>query len=208
MQLFIDIDGVLLNFERAFVGWLNREHAMNLPPDYQAESWNFEEVLEREFLLKNWMHFLESPDAGRMGPLVEPRRFNAWASAHSVHLVTNFPEPHMEKRRGNLSELGFRYDTLHYCGPHGFKDLLPRSKGEVVDSLRSEGEGGLFVDDHPDNCLDVHALCPEVEVWLMSRRFNQDFRHPGIRRAPDWNRLFQRLDGAPAPSNGSGAGGA
>ena len=199
MQLFIDIDGVLLNFEQAFVRWLNGEYRLGLPQDYEAESWDFEEVLDRPRLLEGWHRFLESRGAGEMGPLVEPQRFNALASQHSVHLVTNFPQPHMRKRLDNLEALGFLYDTLHYCGLHGYKDLQPLTKAQVIRSLRDARGEGLFVDDHPDNCVDVHTHCPDVEVWLMSRRFNREFSHPTIQRAQSWDCLFQRLGNAAPP---------
>jgi FMN phosphatase YigB (HAD superfamily) len=206
MQLFIDIDGVLLNFEGTFVRWLNREYDLGLPEDYEAESWDFEEVLDRQRLQQGWLRFLESREAGALPPLVEPARFNALAREHRVHLVTNFPEPHMEKRLGNLAALGFSYETLHYCGLHAFRDLRPRSKAQVVEALRSQRGKALFVDDHPDNCLDVHRNCPEVEVWLMSRRFNRDFRHPVIRRTDGWEALFQRLGHHPAKAVAGGNG--
>jgi len=44
----------------------------------------------------------------------------------------------------------------------------------------------MFVDDHPDNCLNVRESFPEAEIWLMSRPFNADFNNPEIRRAKDW----------------------
>jgi FMN phosphatase YigB (HAD superfamily) len=198
MQLFIDIDGVLLDFERAFVRWLNERFGLGLPADYQAESWDFDEVLPPGVLQEGWQAFLDSPLAGELPPLVAPERFNRLAAAHSVHLVTNFPEPHMAKRQANLEAFGFVYDTLHYCGLHGYRELRPQTKAQVIQALRDARGEGLFVDDHPDNCVDVHHNCPDVEVWLMSRRFNRGFAHPAIRRAADWDALFARLEQAPA----------
>ena len=49
--------------------------------------------------------------------------------------------------------------------------------------LMEEGEAVLFVDDHPDNCLNVREAFPESEVWLMSRPFNHEFEHPKVTRA-------------------------
>ena len=57
--------------------------------------------------------------------------------------------------------------------------------------LQHEEEKILFVDDHPDNCLNVRDSFPEAEIWLMSRTFNDDFEHPGIRRAKDWSDVFE-----------------
>ena len=202
MQLFFDIDGVLLNFEHTFVRWLNNEHALGLPDHYEAENWDFDEVLEREKLVRSWHSFLESTESGRMPTLVDPGQFNTLVRDHRVHLVTNFPQPYMDKRLDNLSRHGFAYETLHYCGLHPYKDFKPQTKAQVIEDLLASGEQGLFIDDHPENCLDVHRHCPEVEVWLMSRRFNRDFDHPEIQRARDWDCLFDRL--APA-GNGNGS---
>ena len=122
MQLFFDIDGVLLNFERSFVAWLNREHGLDLPEDYQALSWDFTEVMNKRAMDESWLRFVESPAAGEMAPLIDPALYNALGNGHGVHLVTNFPQPHMEKRLENLAALGFRYDSVHYCGIHPFRD--------------------------------------------------------------------------------------
>lgn len=194
MQLFFDIDGVLLNFEQTFVRWLNHQHDLGLPDHYEAESWDFEEVLDRETLHASWLSFLESKEAGLLPPLVDPERFNDLVRHHRVHLVTNFPQPHMDKRLNNLARHGFVFETLHYCGLHPYKELRPQTKAQVIETLRTSREPGLFVDDHPENCLDVHRHCPDIEVWLMSRRFNRDFAHPEIQRAKDWPCLFDRLD--------------
>jgi len=198
MQLFLDIDGVLLNFEHAFVRWLNAHYQLGLPADYQAESWDFEEVLDVQMLREGWHAFLESRMAAELPPLVEPERFNSLAQRHTVHLLTNFPEPHMGKRLDNLQAHGFQYHTLHYCGLHGYKELRPRSKAEVIQALRAARGEVLFVDDHPDNCVDVQRNCPQAEVWLMSRRFNRDFAQPGIRRTEGWEALFARIEASAA----------
>lgn len=203
MQLFVDIDGVLLNFERSFVGWLNAQHGMSLPADYEANHWDFTEIMDADELDRRWRRYLASDEAGRMTALIEPARFNALAAAHDVHLVTNFPLPHWEKRVRNLEELGFRYDSLNHCGFLVFDGTTPKSKAEVVQEVRAAYAAGgtvedsaLFLDDHPDNCLDVLKHCPDVEVWLMTRRFNRSFTHPGIRRTEGWDAVLRRLGDA------------
>ena len=195
MQLFVDIDGVVLDFERSFVAWLNAEYGMGLPEDYQANNWDFTEILDAAELDRRWRLYLASPQAGRMAPLIDPPRFNTLADAHDVHLVTNFPLPHWEKRVRNLEDLGLRYASINHCGFLIFDEThKPRSKSQIVQELRSEDHQALFIDDHPENCLDVLRNCPDVEVWLMTRRFNRDFAHPDVRRAKDWDHLLQRVE--------------
>ena len=98
----------------------------------------------------------------------------------------------------NLETIGFNYDSVHHCGFNSFDTGDTPSKSEVITGLLQPGEAGLFIDDHPRNCLDVVGNCPEVEVWLMSRRFNQGFEHPQIQRARDWSSVTGRIgNGAP-----------
>ena len=193
MQFFLDIDGVLLDFERAFARWLNERYGFSLPADYETPSWNFDNLLTREQIKEAWHSFLESEYSASMPSLVEQNRFNALARVHAIHLLTNFPQQFADKRLRNLAGMGFTYASLHYCGLHGYRGVKPRSKSELIAELRAEGEPSLFMDDHPENCLDVLQNCPEVEVWLMSRRFNREFAHPAIRRAQSWQCVFDRV---------------
>ena len=193
MRLFFDVDGVLLNFERAFVQWLNDHQGLGLPEDYETTSWYFEEVMPEEECKNAWHHFLGSDDAARMQPYVDPAHFNTLTANRAVHLLTNFPHSSWEKRMQNLQAIGFKYDSVHHCGFNSFDSGDTPSKSEVITRLLQPGEAGLFVDDHPQNCLDVVRNCPQVEVWLMSRRFNQGFEHPQIHRARDWSSVTGRI---------------
>lgn len=193
MRLFVDVDGVLLNFEAAFTRYLNRAYGLNLPEHYESDSFDWAAVLKPNNIEEAWAHFLESPEAGQLPTLVEVARFNTLARKHAVHLLTNFPEKEMWRRVENLERAGIVYESLHHCGFHKFPGTDPFTKAQMLERLREPGEAGLFVDDHPENCLDVRQNCANVEVWLMSRRFNQDFAHPEVRRAKDWGCVFDRL---------------
>ena len=193
MQLFFDIDGVLLNFERAFVGFLNSAYGMGLPERYQTPSWFFDDLLSKEEMYRRWQAFLDSRESGEMEPLVSPEEFSALTNGNEVHLLTNFPLPYMAKREQNLASLGIAYQSLHFCGLHPYKETVPPSKADIVSQLRQPGQTAFFVDDHPENCLDVLDNCDTVEVWLMSRHFNAEFEHPEVQRAHGWPCLFDRL---------------
>lgn len=192
MQLFVDIDGVILDFESSFVRWLNGYLGLELPQDYEPKRWNFTEVLSPTQTERVWHAFLASEQAAQLDPLVCPEHFNALRKDHYVHLVTSFPQEHIAKRWANLEALGFAWDELHVCSSAAVKGELP-SKSRVIRQLLRAGEEALFVDDHPDNCLEVHRDCPQLEVWIMSRRFNRTFSDAGIRRAKNWYCLFQRI---------------
>ena len=46
-----------------------------------------------------------------------------------------------------------------------------KNKAEVIGELHQEEKSIIFVDDHPDNCLNVLESFPDAEIWLMSRPF-------------------------------------
>jgi uncharacterized HAD superfamily protein len=194
-RLFFDVDGVLLNFEHAFINWLNEKYHLGVPADYEASSWYFEDVMPAEQCREAWHLFLEAPEAGTMKPYLDPARFNALTGGRPVHLLTNFPEHLFDKRIENLSAHGFRYESIHHCGFHAFQSRGVDTKSTMIARLIRPNERALFLDDHPDNCVDVVENCPAVEVWLMSRRFNRDFAHPAVRRAHGWSSVIERMEG-------------
>jgi FMN phosphatase YigB (HAD superfamily) len=205
-RLFFDVDGVLLNFEHAFVVWLNELYGLGLPESYETPSWYFDDILSPEQCREAWTLFLESPAAGRMNPYLDAERFNALTAGRSVHLLTNFPEHQFHRRVENLALLGFRYASMHHCGFHAFKSRGVASKSATISRIMGPGERALFLDDHPDNCVDVVQNCERVEVWLMTRRFNREFAHPAVRRARDWGCVIERLEREKAPPAPAGHG--
>ena len=201
MELFFDVDGVLLNFEHSFVDWLNQTYQLELPANYETNSWYFDDVLTPEQLENAWWDYLDSTHAGELSTYVEAHHFNSHTAQRPVHLLTNFPNRHMDKRRQNLLSHGFEFVEVHHCGLEPIEGVRPPTKSEKLSELRTPGLPALFVDDNPKNCLDVLENCPDVEVWLMTRRFNLDFEHPQIQRAESWRCLFTRLGelNTPAP---------
>ena len=75
--------------------------------------------------------------------------------------------------------------------PVMFKIAEAQTKAELIQELLEDNEGFMFVDDHPDNCINVHENFPDAEVWLMSRAHNQDFKHSVIRRALHWDDIMK-----------------
>ncbi len=194
MQLFCDVDGVLLDFERVFIPWVNRFCGKNLPPYYQSKNWDFTELLTKEQAFNLWRHFIESEQAAQMPSTIAPAAFNAATKHVQVELLTNFPLQQFHKRWANLHSLGFVYQGLYHGGLVKSSPVShpPPTKAQIIHQLYA-GKKAFFVDDHPDNCLDVLRHCPQVEVWVMHRHFNRGFYHRQIQRTAGWPTLLKRL---------------
>ena len=190
VRFFFDVDGVLLDFESQYLQVLRDHFRLQIPDGYQPTSWLFSDLLNPEQMQEGWEHFIASAHFGTMEPLIEPSRFNEVYGAHPVHFITNIPLPYLEVRRQNLMNLGFHFESIHCGGMVSFDHQPPKTKGHVIRELTQEKESVFFLDDHPDNCVNVHELIPESMVWLMSRSFNQEFDHPQIRRASHWEEVL------------------
>lgn len=197
LRCFFDVDGVMLDFEGAYLRVIREYFQLDIPLDFETSRWDFSEVLSEAQQIEGWEHFVRSSAFRELESLVSAERFNEIFGAYPVHFVTNIPPEHMEARRENLLQAGYAFESVHPGGFLSFDDQPPRTKSEVIAGLIQEGEEILFVDDHPRNCEDVQERFPAAKVWLMSRPFNREFAHPTIQRAEHWEQVFAAFPPAP-----------
>ncbi len=193
MRFFFDIDGVVLDFEKTFLLFLEGLGKIKLPKDYQPKKWVLRRFVAEEDIHDYWKLFMQAEEISQMFPLVSAERFNAITAGFPVHFLTNFPSAVMHKREENMKELGFRYTTLHYAGLDTFDGITPPRKGEMVKQLLEEEGEGLFVDDRLDNCVDVFDENLGVEVCLMQRRKKPKSLHAGLSWVGDWDMLEELI---------------
>ena len=108
-----------------------------------------------------------------------------------MHFITNIPPDCLERRVKNLRNAGFKFKSAHCGGFINYEGKKSNTKAEVIKKLLQENDSVIFVDHHPDNCKNVLESFPDAEIWLMSRPFNADFKHPGIRRAKDRSEILE-----------------
>ncbi len=191
---FFDVDGVLLDFEEGFIKAIKDYYQLDIPEDFQTESFWFSDLLTKEQVHEGWYNFLHSREFEQLRPMVDPEQFNAKFGAYPVHFITNIPPDCLERRKTNLLNAGFKFNSAHCAGFVNYDGYPAQTKADVIRELKQEEKKIMFVDDHPDNCLDVRESFPEAEIWLMSRPFNGDFKHPEIRRAMNWGDVLGHSD--------------
>ena len=184
---FFDVDGVLLDFEEGFIKAIKDYYQLDIPEGFQTESFWFSDLLTKEQVLEGWDKFVHGPEFEQLRPMVDPEQFNTKFGAYPVHFITNIPPDCLERRKTNLLNAGFKFDSAHCAGFVNYDGHPAQTKADVIQELQQKEKKIMFVDDHPDNCLNVREFFPEAEIWLMSRPFNDNFRHPGIRRARNWD---------------------
>ena len=193
---FFDVGGVLLDFERGFTKTVIDYFKLEVAEDFVSKSFWFGDLLSKEQVMKGWDYFLHSTEFEELEPMVDPEQFNAAFGAYPVHFITNIPLDCLERREKNLRNAGFKFDSAHCAGFIDYDGYSTQTKAEVIQELLQEENTVMFVDDHPDNCLNVWENFPKAEIWLMTRPFNYDFIHPKIRRARNWNEILEHTSKA------------
>ena len=188
---YFDVDGVLLDFEGGFTKAVKDYFKLEVAEDFVSKSFWFSDLLTKDQVMEGWDYFLYSSEFEELQPMVDPELFNAAFGAYPVHFITNIPLDCLERREKNLRNAGFKFDSTHCAGFIDYDGYSTQSKAEVILELHQKEKTVLFVDDHPDNCLNVRESFPEAEIWLMSRPFNEDFTHPEIRRARNWAEVLE-----------------
>ena len=193
---FFDVDGVLLDFEGGFTNAVKDYFKLELPKDFVSKSFWFEDILTKEQVMEGWDYFLHSTEFEKLKPIVDPEKFNNVFGAYPVHFITNIPLDCLERREKNLRNVGFKFNSAHCAGFIEYDGYSKKTKAEIIQELHQEGKKVMFVDDHPDNCLNVWENFPKAEIWLMTRPFNYDFIDPKIRRARNWNEVLDHTSKA------------
>ncbi|MBF0351092.1 MAG: hypothetical protein HQM11_08665 [SAR324 cluster bacterium] len=193
MRYFFDVDGVVLDFESRYIQALKQYFNLNLPDNYQPQCWYFSDILKEEQVLEGWEKFISSEEFGALSPLVEVDRFNRVFGGLPVHFITNIPPQYLKARETNLLKAGFQFHSVHCGGFLSFDHGPPRKKADIIKELLNPEETVFFMDDHPDNCVNVHEMFPDAEIWLITRSFNTSFSHPAIKRADHWDHIFDRF---------------
>ena len=188
---FFDVDGVVLDFDRGFTRTMKEFFKLDIDDDYVPESFWFSDLLTKEQVVEGWDYFIKSDEFERLKPIVQPEHFNAKFGEYAVHFITNIPPDCLERRVKNLRNAGFKFKSAHCGGFINYEGKKSNTKAEVIQELLQENDSVGFVDDHPDNCINVLESFPDAEIWLMSRPFNADFKHPGIRRANEWSEILE-----------------
>lgn len=191
IRFCFDVDGVVLDFEKLYIQSMRTYFQLDIQDDYETSSWDFSEILSEDQLMEGWNHFVDGDYFAQLEPLVSSKRFNDAFGAYPVHFITNIPPQCLELREQNLESAGFKWESLHCGGLMSHTDAPPMTKSTVIKGLANEGDSILFVDDHPGNCEDVLENIPGSKICLMTRKFNEDFEHPEIHRANNWDELIQ-----------------
>jgi 5'(3')-deoxyribonucleotidase len=179
MNIGIDVDDVLCNFQERFVVLLNSLY--DRPPlDTAPVDWDWSNCqMSKEEMSNAWLKATEVHNLwASLKPLpnfdleTEELLYQAHTK-HDVYFVTN---------RFATTGVSPLKQTKYWIGTHtnikGPNVIIAKDKGSVATLLQLD----YFFDDMPKNCYYVLAAMPYCNVFLCDASHNQAFSSPFITR--------------------------
>jgi uncharacterized HAD superfamily protein len=114
------------------------------------------------------------------------------ADDYQLHIVTSRCETLRPQTEAWLHRHGVvGIEQLHFTNEMGFTDAPKRNKLEVCREIGAR----FLIDDAPTNALRVAG--GGIPVILLDKTWNQDVRHPLVRRAFDWPDALELIKNLP-----------
>lgn len=193
--LVLDVDEVLLEFVRPFIGFLNAQK-LNLQTTSFRLRGNIVEmdsgtVLSDERVTGVLGDFFDAQSdwqtaAERAAPAIA-----GLADRAEIVMLTAMPHRHRDKRRAHLDTLGFPYPLL----------TTEADKGPAIRQLRGDQKRPVaFVDDIPRNLVSVQTEVPDAHLFhLMAHSEFRALVMPlpnGIVVVDDWDDAVPKIAAA------------
>lgn len=188
MKVGMDIDGVLADFNAHYIKLICRCTGRDLfPPGYEPLCWEYPESLgyaKAEIGLvwddikasgSFWTSLPNYPDTTE----IMTKLFNLRDKGHDIYFITTRVGYHckLQTERWLYQRWGVAPTVL-----------ISKSKGMVAAGLELD----MFVDDKPENCIDIVKHMGPNHTYLLDRPWNQDFDHKYIPRIKSAMEMFER----------------
>jgi hypothetical protein len=188
--ILTDVDGVLLEWENHFAGWMinkgyqqksGKEKVYSMGKRYGLTKKKKEDLI-KEFNNSAWM--------GTQEPMPESQTWvkllhaEGWTFIPITSQTTDIPAQELRKRR--LKDL---------FGGTVFENFFILDTGADKDSALAEFHGTSlwWVEDKPENAL--LGLEYGLRPLLVNHTYNQKFKHQNITRVKHWKHIYKVING-------------
>ena len=184
-QIFLDVDGVLLDFHTNFSLYLKEKHSIELSS--AVENYHTNSVLkkgekdakqlklEKFFQQKNVMEdFFVSDYFSTLNALIDIHSYNQIAQKYPTYLLTNLSEKRKLAREKNLKLHGFSYQKIFFAGFDKYGDPNYPLKSKIILQKMEKNSEIIFLDDLTMNCNEVLDAIPKARVFLLTKPYNQE----------------------------------
>lgn len=181
----LDVDGVLAAFSPRFIEMANKRFGFRFKPEDQT-GWAHQSLgLSDEQADKVWREIERTPNWW-LG-LEQIPGTHALSDCHCrIYFITS---------RTLCAGLPIEDQTANWIRRHFFITnptvIVSSHKGPLCAALNIE----YFLDDRPENCINVRAYSPFTKVFLQDAPYNKQFSQGSIERVSSVNEFLERIKG-------------
>ena len=181
-QIFLDVDGVLLDFHTNFSLYLKEKHSIELSS--AVENYHTNSVLkkgekdakqlklEKFFQQKNVMEdFFVSDYFSTLNALIDIHSYNQIAQKYPTYLLTNLSEKRKLAREKNLKLHGFSYQKIFFAGFDKYGDPNYPLKSKIILQKMEKNSEIIFLDDLTSKLKNevLDAIPKAILVFLLTK---------------------------------------
>jgi uncharacterized HAD superfamily protein len=155
MRIVIDVDGVLLNFNRGFTQYYNTKHNKDLIENPDGWNWGITDPEQLTHLFTEIKAFIDGSPHLDLIDHRWPQFIRDMRKRHSIIIVTAYHNHH--NRRDNLSAHGIEFDEIYFSQNFDKVKMITVLNPDVV------------IEDCPQHLNALSdALDPKVKIFVPS----------------------------------------
>lgn len=168
---FLDVDGVLLNFNEMAIKVINQTYGTNHSLEHIPQNWGFEELIPKDANPNLWWKRMPDNWPGLLKPLPYAPEYllKLQRQGARVILITSLNPKQLPSRIAGLAKSGMKYDEI-YAVPYGMK------KSDFINPIleRHNPRWSFFLDDKAENAFDVAKNCEISVVYTLDYAYNRE----------------------------------
>lgn len=182
-QVGIDLDGVVCNFMEGFLK-ISRKLFHKPSKGWVQRYWDVE-VLSKEEMDRMWRHIKHTRNFWMSLEKLENTNalMRRQKEMNLFFLTTRVPSDGL-----SVMEQSMEWLARQYCIPGAYV-AVTNEKGKECKALNIE----YFIDDKPENCLDIVKNSSRTKVFLQDATYNRTFTHSKVERVANLNEYIRTI---------------
>lgn len=187
-RIGLDCDGVLADFSGRFIQMANFKYGLQLRPEDQ-HGWAHQSLgLSDKQADELWTEIKRTQNwwLSSLEPMPDTHVLTYAKDKYRIYFITS---------RVPSAGLSLEDQTAMWIRRHFFIPnptvIVSSHKGPLAAALNLD----YFLDDRPENTLNVRAFSPFTKVFIHSAPYNREFNQGSIERVDSVNEFFRKVKG-------------
>lgn len=195
-QIFLDLDGVILDFHKGFSIFLKNKYSIEIKGEDLEQRINtchinnncgdlFSEAMFDDFFVSSYFSSLKM--------LISKDEYFQVSRNYPIWFITNLSEKYKKYRIQNLKMHKLNYQDIFFAGFEKYDNPDYPDKSDIINHLKKPDTDLIFLDDLAINCKNVKNSIPNTKVFLLDKPYNRNNTPTGCVRVKNWQDFIKQI---------------